>query len=273
METQNKRHVKLLMYSGSLLLIVLSILAIAATVFVAKGNRSYDENTISIKGESEIDAQPDIAVFSFNVTEQAKTTDIAQEAVTEKISKILVSLDAAGVEKEDIKTQSYSITPKYEWVKIQQKQQETSVDGLIYYPGEDKKSVQTGFNVSQRVELTVRDLDIVGELLVVLGTEGVQNLNGPNFKIEDPAALEEKVRALAIKDAKIKAKRLAKDLDVRLGKVVSFNENNGGYVPQKFYGRSLELASFDVAATKASPEIPVGENTIRSSVTISYRIK
>lgn len=269
---ENKTHVKTLMYSGAVFLIILSILAVTATVYVAKGNQQYEENTISVSGTAEVNSAPDVANFSFTVKETSKTNAEAQEVISEKVSTILAGLDDAGVDEKDIKTQSYTIFPKYEFVEVE-RERETAVDGTIYFPGNNRQRVQTGFDVSQNVSLKLRDFDKVGEVLELLATTGVDNLNGPNFQIDDPAALEEQARALAIADAKEKAKRLAGDLDVRLGKVVSFNENDGGYFPQPTYSRGLEFAAFDAVSAKAAPELPVGENTINANITITFNIR
>lgn len=269
---ENKQHVKILMYAGTLFLVVLSVLAIVATIFVSKGNERYEENTISVSGTAEVNSAPDVAEFSFTVKETSKTNKEAQDVISEKVASILDGLQELGVEEKDIKTQSYTIYPKYEYVQVK-REEDIALDGTIYFPGNNRKRVQTGFDVSQNVSLKLRDFDKVGSVLELLAETGIENLNGPNFQIDNPEALEEEARAAAIKDAKEKAKRLAKDLDVRLGKVVSFNENGGGYFPQPMYARGLEYAAFDMVESKAAPELPVGENTISANVSIVYTIK
>ena len=270
MESKNT-HVKLIMYAGAFFLLVLSILAIATTIFVTKGNSSYDENTISVSGTAEVNAAPDVATFSFTVKETSKTTAEAQEVISKKVSLILDGLGDADIAEKDIKTQSYTIYPKYEWVKVKA-EESIALDGTVFLPGNNNKRVQTGFDVSQNVSVKLRDFDKVGDVLTLFAETGVENLNGPNFQIDEPDVLQEEAREMAIADAKAKAKRLVKELDVRLGKVVSFNEggNNNNY--QKSYARGLEYASADLAVEYA-PELPVGENSITSNVTITYKIK
>jgi len=266
----NKPHIKILIYAGTLFLIVLSILGIAATVFVANGNQQYEENTISVSGESEITAVPDVANFSFTVRETSKTNKQAQDIISEKITTILDGLTESGISEKDIKTQSYIISPKYEFVQVE-RQRDVALDGTIYFPGNNQQRVQTGFDVSQNVTVVLRDFDKTAEVLELIAETGVDNLNGPNFEIDNPESLQEQAQAAAITNAQEKARRLADDLKVRLGKVVSFNEDGGYYQPM--FARSLEYASFDSGITKSSPELPTGENTISSNVTITYIIR
>jgi uncharacterized protein YggE len=264
-------HKKALSYAGALFLVILSILAIMVTIFVFKGQRSYDQNTISVTGTAELSGAPDVATFSFSVSEVADTPEEAQEVISEKVSTILDGLEDLDIDEDDIKTNSYTINPKYEWVKVD-RAQEISPDGIAYYPG-DNKQVLVGYDVRQSMSVKLYDLEQAAEALTLFAAQGVENLYGPNFEIDDPEGLQEQARLEAIADAKEKAKRLAKDLDVRLGKIVSFDEHGGKYYPQPFYARA-EMASMDIAEEAAfAPEIPAGENEISSTVTITYKIK
>lgn len=269
---KNNLHVKALMYSGALLLLILSIAAIAATVMISKENSSYDENTITVTGTAEVSSVPDIASFSFTVEETADSTEEAQKTINKKVSSILDSLDDLDVDEKDIKTESYQINPRYEWVKVSQKKK-ISLDGTAYYPGDNNKRVLVGYEVSQNITVKVRDLDSVSEALSVFAKNDVENLYGPNFEIDDPEALKEEARLEAIKEARAKAKRLAKDLDVKLGKIVSFNENS--YNPQPYYGRAMMAKSvaFDAMEADFAPELPAGETELSASVNITYIIK
>ena len=101
-------------------------------------------------------------------------------------------------------------------------------------------------------------------------------MSGLQFTVDDRDALEEEARLAAIEDAKEEAKRLAKELDVRLGDILSFNDTNNGFYPEPFQTRSFEMVAdgqFGVSESTIAPEIAVGENKITSTVTITYEIK
>ena len=103
-----------------------------------------------------------------------------------------------------------------------------------------------------------------------LGTIGVTNLSGPNFAIDDEDALKAEARKLAIDEAKSKAKILAKDLDVSLVKIVDFSES-GNY--PMMYSNKLSMMEDGAYSAPASAQLPKGENTISSDVTITYEIR
>jgi len=259
-------------YASALFLTVLSVIAVFAAYFLLYGRDQIEHNTISVRAEAKAYATPDIARFSFTVREKGENPEAAQKKVNDKVGKILEGLRKLGVDEKDIRTESYMIRPKYEWVSVK-KEEKVSPEGIIYYPPEDgKKRILVGYEVSQRIHVKLRDFDKIPEALSLFAENGVENLSGPRFEIEDIDAVKEKARMEAIEKAKEKAERLAKALGVKLGKVVSFQEDNGGYIPYR--APMLAMKAMDMAGEEAyEPELPAGENEVRSSVSIVYEIK
>ena len=92
-----------------------------------------------------------------------------------------------------------------------------------------------------------------------------------SFSVEDEEKIKVEARKKAIENAKEKAKVLAKDLGVRLGKMVSFSESGGGY---PIYARTLEaLGGGNGIVSAPSPQIEPGEQEIRSIVTVTYEFR
>ena len=268
---KDKNDAKKNLYGAmSLLLLILSVFFIIRIVDHLKNghpSRISDFNTITVYGTGEVQAVPDIAKVSFSITNTAETVELAQDAVTKIEADVLSALKSQGVEDKDIKTTSSSFYPKYEY-RYDAPQLECAGYGCPPNPG---RNVIVGYEVSERIEVKVRNTDSVGEIIQELGTLGVSSLSGPNFSIDDEDILKIDARRIAIEDAKEKAKVLSKDLGVRLGKVVSFNEG-GGYYPISYAREEMAMA-MDSSAMNAAPSLPKGENTISSSVTIIYEIK
>jgi uncharacterized protein YggE len=113
--------------------------------FVGSGTTAT--NTITVSGEGEVFAVPDLATFSVSVTEDAKEVEDAQKVATKKINDIIDFLKKQGIEEKDIKTTGYNVYPKYEWVEIV----------CIKAPCSRGKQEMTGFEISQTVSVKVRD--------------------------------------------------------------------------------------------------------------------
>lgn len=245
--------------AGTLFLFIAALGELKGFRYIGAGVPS--SNTITVSGEGEVFAVPDRAEFSVTVREEAKTVGEAQEVATKKNNDIIVYLRGAGVEEKDIKTTSYNVYPKYEWQEIK----------CVTYPCQSGKQELVGFEVSQTLSVKVKDTKVAGELLSGVGEKGASDVSGLSFTIEDEDTLKAEARAKAIGEAQKKAKVLAKDLNVRLVRVVGFYEDSGGYQPYYGLGRGGDMVAMESKAS--APEVPVGENKIISNVNITYEIR
>ncbi|MEK9160736.1 MAG: SIMPL domain-containing protein [Patescibacteria group bacterium] len=221
----------------------------------------YPAKTISVEGTGEARMIPDIAQITYSVTEQGATVSEAQDKATTKMDAALAAVEALGVEEKDVKTVGYNVYPRYEY-------QQSCYSGIC--PPVTSSPRIIGYEVSQSIELKVRDTSKAGEVLQALGTTGVQNISGPNFVVDDTDAVSAEARELAIVEAKEKAKRLAKDLGVSLGNVVSFSESSGYYpMYDSYYGKGAGMEE----AMMSAPSLPVGEEETTITVYIVYEIR
>lgn len=255
---------KILRY-GSMVLIVLAVFLAVQTVYTLMsaahiGRNIPAMNVITVNGVGEKLAVPDVATFSFGAEMTGETVASAQKVVTEKVNKALDIVKAAGVEDKDIKTVSYNIYPHYEYTQ--------SVCSQFNCP--PSRQLLTGYDVSQTIEVKVRDTAKAGELLGQLGAVEITNLSGLTFTIDEKEKIQAEARTMAIADAREKAKILVKDLGVRLGRVVNFSE---GYSPEPIYKLDAYAGMGGDASGAPVPQIPVGENTFVSSVSITYEIR
>lgn len=225
------------------------------------------ENTITLSGHGEVQAVPDIANVYFTIRKEAKTVKEAQDAVAVVEGKALSALKENKVEEKDIKTTNASFNPKYEYIYDAKSLMPCNEFGCPPRPG---KNTITGYEAYENINVKVRNTDDVGKIMQALGALGVTELSGPNFMIDNEDVLQAEARKKAIEDAKAKAKVLAKDLGVRLGRISSFNES-GSYPVPMYYDKAMMSSTAGVETAPA--QLPTGENTITSDVTITYEIR
>ena len=142
---------------------IISIVGILLAIFLAvKSWESFqelrlprfDRPSISITGEGKVFAKPDIAQIQFATSVDRTSVAEAQERATELINRVIGVLREKGVEEKDIKTTSYSINPRYDY--------------------SDGRQILRGYNVTQNLEVKVRDLTKVGEILAAAAGAGVK---------------------------------------------------------------------------------------------------
>jgi hypothetical protein len=217
--------------------------------------------TISVRGEGEVLAKPDIGSFSFSVRAEAEDAATAQTKSAEAINTIVEYLKGADVDEKDIKTQNYYLNPKYRY------EERVCTSGFYCPPGE---AIIDGYEVSQMIEVKVRDLDESGDLISGVGERGATDISGLSFTIDDETVLKAEAREMAIADAKEKAKELANDLGVRIVRMVGYYEEEGYPRPYYGYGGDMAMESKEMAV---APDMPTGENSIMSSVNITYEVR
>jgi uncharacterized protein YggE len=220
-------------------------------------------NTITVAGDGEVFAVPDRATFTVTVREEGEDVAGAQDKATAKINAIIDYLKDAGVEEEDIKTQSYNVNPKYEYT------QEACTN--FSCPPSNQRLV--GFEVYQMLEVKVQDPKKAGDLLTGVGSKGASEVSSLSFTVEDEDALRAEAREQAITEAKEKADALAAQLGVSVVRVVGFYEDAGGYPPMPYAARGGVAMDAAQEMKAVAPSLPVGENKIVSSVNVTYEIR
>lgn len=253
---------RIVRFGGLKILLIAFLVAVGVGLLTESIRNENNElkDTISFTGHGEVTAVPDLASVYFTISKDAKTVKEAQTLVALVEKKALDLLKENKVEEKDIKTSDASFYPKYEYQKT----------FCTQYSCPPSRSVIVGYTSSESITVKVRNTDDAGKIIEGLGVIGVSNLNGPNFSIDNEDGLKAEARKKAIDDAKAKAKILAKDLGIRLGKITSFNES--GDYPMMYATKSMAMED-SVGGVAPVAQLPKGENTISSDVTITYEIK
>ena len=220
-------------------------------------------NTITVIGDGEVSAIPDIAVIDISLSKEAPTAEEATKLLNESIAATLEYLKGQEIVEKDIKSEYGGINPKYERDEIY----------CITYPCPQGKTKIVAYTAMQNINIKIRVADNANKIRSGLADLGITNITGPSFSIDDEDLLKEEARSLAIIDAKAKAKKLSKDLGIRLGKVVSFYEEGDDMYPMMYAEKSSMMAGADINTIETTPTLPKGENKIFSKVNITYEIR
>ncbi|MBX4181585.1 SIMPL domain-containing protein [Candidatus Parcubacteria bacterium] len=247
---------------GRFVLVILFVFLVIKSVssLQSLGNTQPSYNTITVTGEGEAFAIPDIANFSFSISADAKTVSDAQSQVTEKMDKVLDAIKKLGVDDKDIKTTDYNAYPRYSY----------SGGVCTQYSCPPSKQTLDGYTATHSVTVKIRKTEDSGKILAAAGDNGATNLSGLNFTMDDPQVVTSEARAKAIEDARSRAKVLSDQLGVKLKRVVSFSDStDGGVMP--YYREAVGLQTKDASAP--TPTLPTGENKVRVVVNVVYEIR
>lgn len=204
--------------------------------------------TVYVDGVGQVVTTPDTASVVVGVNIIETTLSSAQEKATTQMAAVIEALKAAGIDEKDIQTVNYS-------VNIMQN-----------YDSNGNPSTIEGFQVSNQVNVTVRDLAKLGDILDQVVAQGANAIYGITFYVDDPAAAESQARALAVENAKQKADELAAAAGMKVGNVLSISETSYSYPMYGGYARG------EMAAADSATPIQAGSTTISISVSVTYEL-
>jgi uncharacterized protein YggE len=247
----------------ALMAVIVALLSYAALTVTQMRYADPMYPTVTVTGEGEVLAVPDVGQFSFSVIGEGTDAAAAQDASGTKINDILAYLRAEGVADKDIKVEYYNLNPKYRW-----EQKPCPLGSYNCPPGEQ---IQDGFEVNQSIAVKVRDTKKAPALIAGVGERGATNISSLNFTVDDTDALKTEARAEAIKDAQAKAEILAEQLGVRLVRVTSYYEE--GDYGEPYYKDARMSLSVAEESSFGGAELPVGEQSTKVIVNVTYEIK
>ena len=206
--------------------------------------------TLNVSATGFADAAPDRARVSAGVVKQGKTAREAMMGNATLMTAVFEQLEAAGIAKSDITTSQLSLQPQYDYQ-------------------DRRKPTIKGYEARNTVMVKTDDIEQIGAMLDALVRAGVNNINQVQFSVKDPKAALAKAREDAIREARAKAESMAEAAGVKLGPLMSMNENSHNNTPRPMMMRA---ASYGDGAPTSQTPISAGEQTMSVNVNLSYGI-
>lgn len=223
----------------------------AAGQAAAQGTQSPAQppvRQVAIQGEGTAAASPDEAVISGGAQIQSRTAKEAMDGNSRAMRQVLEALRAAGIAERDVATSSLSLRPAIE-----------------YQSSAGNRPRVVGYTAGHRVEVRVRDLARLGDVLDRMVAAGANQIDGLRLSVSDWSKKVDEARIAAVADARRKAELLARAGGARLGKVISIDEMDA---PAPF------MRQMAPAPASASEPVPIasGDQTFRMSVRVVWEL-
>ena len=233
-----------------------ALFAAALTLGLAAASPSWADEmkmqrTISLTGHGEVRQVPDLATVTAGVLSQAVTAKDALAANTADMERVMAALKTAGIADKDIQTSNFMVQPRYD------------------YSQDNRTPRLAGYDVSNTVTVTLRNLDGLGTVLDQLVQAGANQINGVSFGIDKPDEALDEARKQAIADARHKAEIYAGAGNVRIGKLLTISEG-GGYAPSAPVMRARMMAA---EASPAPVPIAAGEQVLAIDVNVTWELE
>ena len=156
-----------------------------------------------VVGTGTASAEPEVAQITFGVELRGDNPAALVDEAARKIDQAIAAARGLGVAEGSVQTTGYNL-----WVEN------------VYDPEKGTPTGEVVYHLSHYIQVTLRDLDQVGELLAAAVEAGANSISGVNFSVEDPQALVEQARQKALEDGAARAKQMAEGLELTLGEPI-----------------------------------------------------
>lgn len=239
------------------------LFAFAALGYVYQYGRSvkqtYPARSFMVDGDAKMALVPDIATFSVGVVSEGTKVPEVQKMNTEKMNAVQAFLKDLGVDKKDLQTTQYSLSPRYDY---------SMCDG----GGRCPAPKISGYTLTQDLTIKVRDADKLGDMLSGVTDKGANTVSSVVFSVDDDQESRGIARVEAIAEARKKAKDIARSGGFSVGRLVSISEDQGGYDQPMYANRGGVMMDSSKSSAEMSPSIEPGTKDSVVRVILTFEI-
>ena len=228
-------------------LFLLALLALSACTSAEAANSVVTENGgITVHGEGEVYATPDQASLSLGVETTAQDVKTAQTNNNSKMNAVITAVKDLGIAESDIQTTSYDIYPQYNY-------------------SEKNGQQLTGYQVSNSIQVKVKDLDFLPQVIDTAVAKGANLSYGISFQTSRYEELYQQALANALQKADSKAQAIAKSANISTLQMKNIVEDGSGSATPVYLEKSMN------AATDTATTIAEGTLQIIAGVSVYYQ--
>jgi uncharacterized protein YggE len=224
--------------------------SLAAQPATLPPRESGTPETVSVTGTSRVSLTPDRFSFNVGVQTQAPTVEEAVNENNARIAAVVAALKKAGATDQEIRTSGFSVYPQQNYVQ-----------------GQPPRVI--GYQVSNSVTVTKKQIADAGRLLQVAINAGVNEASGLQFEVSDPARGRDQGLRTAFDDARAKATLLAQAAGRSIGRAIMITEGAEPVAP-----RPMVMAR-TMAKAEAVSQVPVesGSSELTYIVSVVFEMR
>ncbi|EQB34931.1 hypothetical protein M948_17635 [Virgibacillus sp. CM-4] len=203
-----------------------------------------NRRTMEVYGDGKVSVEPNVVTIQLAVVTENQSLQTAQEENAMRMNQVIQALNNEGVPKEVIQTAAYTISPKYEY--------------------EDGKQMDRGYQVTNAVQIRVKDISKIGKIIDTAVDQGVNRVSNITFTIDQPQVYYEEALRFALENGGQKAQTIADSLQLQLDPV-----------PVKIIEQTeappVAYKTFAASAESFATPIEPGQIEIEASVELQYQ--
>jgi len=218
--------------------------------------------SVSVSGTAVVNVTPDRVLIQLGVQSNGRTPQLVEAANSTAVYRVIKAIKKLGIDEKDIVTDRYVIDPIYD----------------------DYNSLTIeGYRIYNMVAITLRDINIVNDVLIAALNAGANQVVNVEFYLKDLRKYSDQARELAVIAAGEKAHDLAEAAGAEAGCVLNISENTWSYFSGGWWGRNNNLWTQNTVQNVPTANgqggdsefgpVNLGQISVRAEVSASYSLK
>ena len=218
---------------------------IAALPVIAQQNS--ERSVVNVTGEGIVKVEPDEVLIKSRIEHEGNSAAEVKRQNDEVVNKVIKYLKAQGIDDKNINTEYVNLNKRYDY--------------------NDKTY---SYVANQAISIRLENLKDYEKIMKGLLENGLNRIDGIQFKSSEMEKYEKEARKLAVLDAQSRAKELAQPLGQDIGKAVSISEMDyNSFQPVYRMDEAVEMS----AAKDGQQTIAPGELEIKIKVNVGFELK
>jgi uncharacterized protein len=220
----------------------------AAAASDVQASDALKDRTITVSASATVAVPPDMAHFVVGVTTEAASARDALSQNNANVAKLIEGLKKAGIAATDLRTSGLALYPRYSQGKANAA---PKIDG---------------YQASNTLRVTVRELAKLGDLLDQTITLGANQIQGIQFEASKAETLRDEARKEAMVNARRRAELYATAAGAKVGPVLSISESIAGIQPRR---QNVQMR----AASAESVPVEPGTQGLEATVHVVFALQ
>ena len=236
------------MFRPALALIAASSLALPAVAQGAEIQIQVTNPVVELSVQEVVRSTPDVAQVGAGVTTRAQTAQEAVRRNAAQMDQLIEKLRALGIAKKDIQTSNFNLNAQYQ------------------YRNDGQQPLFVGYDVTNQVNVKLRDLKRAGEVLDALVGAGANNIYGPNFMLENDMEAKALARKNAFQRGRLQAEEFARMAGYSGVRLLEVSETFQSYGPMPVSDGAIQ-----VTASRVEAKTPIEPGEVGTAVTLGVK--
>ena len=199
---------------------------------------------ITVSGNGKVAIQPNYVLSQIEVSTQGEDVSGAQQKNATIMNRVIQSILALNIPREDIQTAAYNIFPNYDFI--------------------EGKQVFRGYEVTNAITVKVKDIGQIGNVIDTAVQNGANRISGIQFGVENADIFYQEALRLALQDAQTKAKTIADSMKLTL-------HPQPIEIVEESVGEPVPFKSVAMAEQSSATPIERGKITISAAVRVKFQ--